>query len=138
MSMVGNPRSARPDLPNPFVRPAGEGGKTAPTGQSTTRPTTAPAAVAPAAVAPAAPVPGDWMAPAPSDDASLTDEQAAAALTLQGYVFSGDKVCAINGRAYRPGDRVGRFVIGHILEEGVVLQNGDFATLLRVKRHKAE
>ena len=130
MSMVRNPRSARPDLPNPFVRP---GDKTAPPGQPTTGPTTAPATIAPPA-----PIPGvsleDWTGPALPADASLTDEQAAAALTLQGYVFSGDKRCAINGRLYRHGDRVGRFVIGHIMEDGVVLQNGEFATLLRMKK----
>jgi hypothetical protein len=130
MSMVRNPRSARPDLANPFVRP---GDKSASTTQPTTGPTTAPAPLAPPA-----PIPGvsleDWTGPAVATDPSLTDEQAAAALTLQGYVFSGDKRCAINGQLYRQGDRVGRFVIGHILEDGVLLHNGEFATLLRMKR----
>jgi hypothetical protein len=133
ISVIGGARSARPDLPNPFVRPGGEGDKTGATTQPTTGPTTAPAALAPPAPIPGV-SPDDWTGPAMPADASLTDEQAAAAFTLQGYVFSGDKRCAINGRLYRQGDRVGRFVIGHILEDGVVLHNGDFATLLRMKR----
>jgi hypothetical protein len=121
MSVINGPKSARPDLPNPFVRPGDK------------RP-----AAAPAVVAPIEPIPGvsldDWAGPAAVTDPSVTDEQAAAALTLQGHVSSGDKRCAINGRLYRQGDRVGRFVIGHIMEDGVVLHNGDFATLLRMKR----
>ena len=137
ISVIGGHRSARPDLPNPFARPAGEGDKTAPPGQPTTSPTTSPT-TAPAALAPPAPIPGvsleDWTDPGLPADPSWTDERAAAALTLQGYVFSGDKRCAINGRLYRQGDRVGRFLIGHILEDGVVLHNGDFATLLRLKK----